>query len=507
MSSLTKPTAGVAGTPIDPGSPGGILIDPETELSGSPSVNEVIKGDGLGGWIIGPAPHGPTWKELLLVPEQLLNGASGGILQAILAKMDTNPTATDTFEITDGTTTETFTFQGGVSAGFGVQILGSATLTQAELVARINAVSTLWSAVECAALDKYFSPTAGDPQFVVYRTATSAAADRVFGTLTAPAGIQVVAFTAASDYQETGGLQTDLPAVDPTTKTFGFQRDFAGLQQNHLHSIACDQSQYVWDADDEVWRNTGSSTPLATETAAGIAELATTAETNTGTDDLRIVTPLKLDTKVTADIGTHAAVADAHHARYVDGEAVSAMGAVADGNALNHARPVQATEGALGIAEIATQAETDAGTDDQRIVTPLKLAISTQSKRHIMAFSTNGGVPNGGTRYLAHEGVAVTSAPVLLPAAAVLIGITITVDGAPGAAREYEVRVIADPGGADTLIGSALTLIDPAVSARRRDLSAAIGDGVLWGVVLVRSSGAGSSSFSDVRVELELRMP
>jgi len=34
--------------------------------------------------------------------------------------------------------------------------------------------------------------------------------------------------------------------------------------------------------------------PDATETVKGIAELATQAETNTGTDDLRIVTPLKL---------------------------------------------------------------------------------------------------------------------------------------------------------------------------------------------------------------------
>jgi len=33
----------------------------------------------------------------------------------------------------------------------------------------------------------------------------------------------------------------------------------------------------------------------------------------------------------------------------------------------------QATESALGVAELATQAETDAGTDDLRIVTPLKL--------------------------------------------------------------------------------------------------------------------------------------
>lgn len=40
----------------------------------------------------------------------------------------------------------------------------------------------------------------------------------------------------------------------------------------------------------------GTSSPSASETVAGIAEIATQAETNTGTDDLRIVTPLKLKT-------------------------------------------------------------------------------------------------------------------------------------------------------------------------------------------------------------------
>ena len=38
----------------------------------------------------------------------------------------------------------------------------------------------------------------------------------------------------------------------------------------------------------------GSSAPNASEVTAGIAELATQAETDAGTDDLRIVTPLKL---------------------------------------------------------------------------------------------------------------------------------------------------------------------------------------------------------------------
>jgi len=42
------------------------------------------------------------------------------------------------------------------------------------------------------------------------------------------------------------------------------------------------------------WVTFGTSAPAASETTAGIAELATQGETDTGTDDARIVTPLKL---------------------------------------------------------------------------------------------------------------------------------------------------------------------------------------------------------------------
>lgn len=44
------------------------------------------------------------------------------------------------------------------------------------------------------------------------------------------------------------------------------------------------------------WGSFGTSAPAASETVSGIAELATQAETDTGTDDLRMVTPLKLAT-------------------------------------------------------------------------------------------------------------------------------------------------------------------------------------------------------------------
>lgn len=50
----------------------------------------------------------------------------------------------------------------------------------------------------------------------------------------------------------------------------------------------------VIDTNNVLWSSFGTATPSATETTAGIAEIATQAETDAGTDDLRIVTPLKL---------------------------------------------------------------------------------------------------------------------------------------------------------------------------------------------------------------------
>jgi phage-related tail fiber protein len=50
----------------------------------------------------------------------------------------------------------------------------------------------------------------------------------------------------------------------------------------------------------------------------------------------------------------------------------------------------QASETSAGIAEIATQAETDAGTDDQRIVTPLKLATWSQKVKRYQATIGDG---------------------------------------------------------------------------------------------------------------------
>jgi hypothetical protein len=84
----------------------------------------------------------------------------------------------------------------------------------------------------------------------------------------------------------------------------------------------------------------------ATTTILGLVRLATNAETQTGTDTEKAITPSALSSRT-------------------------------------------ATESRTGIAELATQIETDTGTDDERIVTPLKL--KTLLDNRVGGFTTNIG--------------------------------------------------------------------------------------------------------------------
>lgn len=51
---------------------------------------------------------------------------------------------------------------------------------------------------------------------------------------------------------------------------------------------------FTLDSGNVIFGSFGTSAPSASESTAGIAEIATQGETNTGTDDARFVTPLKL---------------------------------------------------------------------------------------------------------------------------------------------------------------------------------------------------------------------
>ena len=216
---------------------------------------------------------GKTWKELLLASQQVLGGASGGVLQAMLIAFDGNPVATDTFILTDGTTTETFTFQAGASAGFGVQVQGTAALTLAELVARINANSTLWSALDTTQLVNYFAGAYAN-QAVVYRTLVSVAADRIHGVVTTATDIKVVEFaTGDQDYAILSGTESNIPAADPAAKRFGFGRVEASLVTNETHLAVENNGTYTWDDNDQLWRQTDVG---AVDAGAGLAKSTNT---------------------------------------------------------------------------------------------------------------------------------------------------------------------------------------------------------------------------------------
>jgi hypothetical protein len=226
---------------------------------------------------------GNTWKEILLHDDQTLPGGAGGILQAMVAAISTNLVATDTFILTDGSTTETWTAVAGAPAAFQFQIGGSAAATLTNLVAAINADSTLWSAVETSGLDAYF---AADPttQMVVHRTLATIADDRMYGVLGTQTFMQVVEFaTGAQDYRQASGTESDLPSGDPAAKRFGVGRVFADLNGGDTHRIANDNTAFTWDSDDEIWQQTATGSGITEGDGVDITANKISVDTATAT--------------------------------------------------------------------------------------------------------------------------------------------------------------------------------------------------------------------------------
>lgn len=73
----------------------------------------------------------------------------------------------------------------------------------------------------------------------------------------------------------------------------------------------------VIGTNNNVWASFGTAAAAASETVAGIAEIATQAETDTGTDDLRFITPLKLANYTAKKLKYTGTVGDAAATSYV----------------------------------------------------------------------------------------------------------------------------------------------------------------------------------------------
>lgn len=140
--------------------------------------------------------------------------------------------------------------------------------------------------------------------------------------MAAPTNYPEWASTSAT-LPETGGANKVQPSA--SLQTVGFDKNSVPTaeEENWLRA-----NLYEWVV------HLDESSQQATETVKGIAELATQAETDAGTNDTNIVTPLKLKSRLDSRV---------------------------------------ASETVSGLVELATDAETAALTDDTRAVTPLKL--------------------------------------------------------------------------------------------------------------------------------------
>lgn len=166
--------------------------------------------------------------------------------------------------------------------------------------------------------------------------------------------------------------------------------------------------------------------PQATETVKGVAELATTAEAQAGTDDERILTPKKLQDvtatetrKGVVELATNAEVqTGTDTARAVTPAGLASRTAtetrtgvvelatdaetIAGSDAARAVTPASlnartATDARRGIVELATSAETIAGTDTERAVTPAALAAltATSTRRGLIELATNTETADG----------------------------------------------------------------------------------------------------------------
>ncbi len=124
--------------------------------------------------------------------------------------------------------------------------------------------------------------------------------------------------------------------------------------------------------------------PQATETVKGVAELATTAEAQAGTDDERILTPAKLQavTATTTRKGVVELATDAEVTALTDtARAVTPAGLAA--LTPSSSRP--------GLLELATATETQTGTDYTRAVSPgaLNDCTATTTRRGVVELATD----------------------------------------------------------------------------------------------------------------------
>lgn len=132
-----------------------------------------------------------------------------------------------------------------------------------------------------------------------------------------------------------------------------------GSSSGNLTGLTTTDKTNLVGAINEVKASSAGAPPSASETAQGVIEIATQAETNTGTDDVRAVTPLKFQTRLAA----YAQPLDA------DLTSIAALSTTAYGRAFLALADQAALQGLLGLdTDVTLAANSDAKIATQKAV-------------------------------------------------------------------------------------------------------------------------------------------
>lgn len=152
-------------------------------------------------------------------------GATQRVGQANFFFLTTNAAVGDTFTISDGTTTETWTAVGGPPAANQFNQSGTLAQTLESLATQISANSARWDAEWYGqSLNNVFLGATGGG-VVIYQTSPQLAGPaRLYGTFASASSARTFDFSGDPDYRRVGEPTADvqLPSVDPGVKTFGF---------------------------------------------------------------------------------------------------------------------------------------------------------------------------------------------------------------------------------------------------------------------------------------------
>ena len=240
---------------------------------------------------------GGTVKEAILSDHQLKNGAGvAGILAAEVVYFNTNPAVNDTIIVTDGTTTETYTFKAAHTVPFDVAIaVGDPVTTMNNLYAEITASSTAWiSDWAVAGLDAI--NTVGVVIFIEKNAASGVSPSRIYGTWATQANCQVVAYNTAPEYR-TSQAASNLPLVDPGAGRFGIRKAIADLVDGEIHDCLETDTLRSWHPDTWTWLTlSGSgSLPDATAASGGAIKGKVTFDSDLGLDVASGIARVKKD--------------------------------------------------------------------------------------------------------------------------------------------------------------------------------------------------------------------